>query len=125
MEGQPKDLGTFCPTGGCSIAGGDSVICDEPTSVLDVSVQSQIVNLLGELRRAFGFTYLFISHNLVVVEHLGAAYPNPIAPPSGCHFHPRCAKAVPRCSLIAPQAVIPEDDRVEGHLFDSAQSSAA
>ena len=48
----------------------DFIVCDEPVSALDVSIQSQVLNLLQDLQEEFNLTYLFVAHNLSVIEHI-------------------------------------------------------
>jgi peptide/nickel transport system ATP-binding protein len=131
------------------------LVCDESVAALDVSIQAQVLNLFMDLRAALELTYLFISHDLGVVQHISdrvvimylgrvvesgptlelfrapnhpytrallaevgkvepvkrafvpvrGEIPSPLDPPPGCHFHPRCPYAMPRCREAVPPLV--------------------
>jgi oligopeptide/dipeptide ABC transporter ATP-binding protein len=130
------------------------IVADEPLAALDVSIQTQIVNLLRSLQQEMGLSFLFIGHDLRMIEHvssrvavmyvgrfvelaprralfdkplhpytrallaavplpdperarkrivLGGDVPNPVDPPTGCRFHPRCPEALPQCRKDSPK----------------------
>jgi peptide/nickel transport system ATP-binding protein len=154
----------------------DFLVCDESVASLDVSIKAQVLNLFAHLRDEFGLSYLFISHDLGVVEHISertvimylgriveiaptrelfrtpnhpytqallanvprlepkkrqfkpvaGEIPSPLDPPSGCHFHPRCPFAMPRCRTERPALKQIAPRRFSAcHLNDEVSTTSA
>ena len=149
----------------------EMVICDEAVSALDVSIQAQVLNLLMELKKERNLTYIFITHNLSVVEYISdriavmylgrivelasteqifentmhpyteallsaipivdpdskhsrivleGDVPNPVHPPEGCHFHPRCPNCMESPPLVK-HMVNGEEHFCACHLYDAPE----
>jgi dipeptide transport system ATP-binding protein len=150
------------------------VVADEPVSALDVSIQAQVLNLFMDLQEQTGVAYVFISHNLSVVQHvadevavmylgrvvergpkatlfaqplhpytqalmsatpalhaadrrerivLKGELPSPLKPPSGCAFHQRCPRALPRCAQVLPALILRDGRQVACHAVEAEAGS--
>ncbi len=148
----------------------DLIVADEPVSALDVSIQAQVINLMEDLKNEFNLSYIFISHDISVIEHIcnriAVMYmgviveiastevfcqsqkhpyskallsavlqpdphvrtkpllmegdvPNPIDPPPGCSFHPRCQYTMDICQTQRPKLVEVEKDHYVACLLNN------